>query len=147
MSKSNSFETELLLLIFNNTNIPNIGDVGGLRSSVTEGSLYISLNTADPGESGNASTSEAAYTGYARVGVTRNIAGWTITNNNVTNAADIIFGTATAGTPETVTHWTICKGSAGSSVILYSGSLSSSLIINNNIAPRIIAGALNVNED
>jgi hypothetical protein len=41
MSKSNTFETELLLLLFNNTNVPNIGDVGGLRSSVTEGSLLI----------------------------------------------------------------------------------------------------------
>jgi hypothetical protein len=147
MSKSNSFETELLLLLFNNTNIPNIGDVGGIRSSVTEGSLYIALHTADPGEGGTAATSEASYTGYARVGVTRNIAGWTISNNNVTNAADIVFGTATGGTPETVTHWSITKASSGTSVIVYKGALSSSLIINNNIAPRIIAGALNVNED
>jgi hypothetical protein len=147
MSKSNTFENELLLLIFNNSDIANIGDASGLQNSATAGSLYVALHTADPGEAGTASTSEAAYTGYARVAVARSGAGWTVTSNNVTNAADIVFGTASGGTPETLTHWSICKESAGSSVILYKGSLSSSLVVNNNIAPRIIAGALNVNED
>jgi hypothetical protein len=147
MSKSNTFENELLLLIFNNSDIANIGDASGLQNSATAGSLYVALHTADPGEAGTASTSEAAYTGYARVAVARSGSGWTVTSNNVTNAADIVFGTASGGTPETLTHWSICKESAGSSVILYKGSLSSSLVVNNNIAPRIIAGALNVNED
>jgi hypothetical protein len=147
MSKSNTFENELLLLIFNNSDIANIGDASGLQNSATAGSLYVALHTADPGEAGTASTSEAAYTGYARVAVARSGAGWTVTSNNVTNAADIVFGTASGGTPEALTHWSICKESAGSSVILYKGSLSSSLVVNNNIAPRIIAGALNVNED
>lgn len=147
MSKSNTFENELLLLIFNNSDIANIGDASGLQNSATAGSLYVALHTADPGEAGTASTSEAAYTGYARVAVARSGSGWTVTSNNVTNAADIVFGTASGGTPQTLTHWSICKESAGSSVILYKGSMSSSLVVNNNIAPRIIAGALNVNED
>lgn len=147
MSKSNTFENELLLLIFNNTDIANIGDAGGLQNSVTTGSLYVALHTADPGEAGTATTAEATYTGYARVGLARTGAGWTVTGNNVTNSVDIVFGTASGGTPETITHWSICKESSGASVILYKGSLSSSLVVNNNIAPRIIAGALNVNED
>jgi hypothetical protein len=147
MSKSNTFENELLLLIFNNTDIANIGDASGLQNSATAGSLYVALHTADPGEAGTAATSEAAYTGYARVAVARSGAGWTVTGNNVTNAADIVFGTASGGVPETLTHWSICKESAGASVILYKGALSSSLVVNLNIAPRIIAGALNVNED
>ncbi len=147
MSKSNTFENELLLHIFNNADIANIGDAAGLQNSATAGSLYVALHTADAGEAGTASPSEAAYTGYSRVAVARSGAGWTVTGNNVTNAADIVFGTASGGTPETLTHWSICKESAGASVILYKGSLSSSLVVNNNIAPRIIAGALNVNED
>jgi hypothetical protein len=146
MSKSNSFETELLLLLFNNADIANIGDAAGLQNSAVAGSLYVCLHTADPGEAGNATTSEAAYTGYARVAVARSGAGWTISGNNVTNAADIVFGTSSTG-PEIETHWSICKESSGASVILYKGALSSSLTVNNNIAPRIIAGALNVNED
>ncbi len=146
MSKSNTFENELLLLLFNNTDIANIGDASGLQNSATAGSLYVALHTADPGEAGNATTSEAAYTGYARVAVARSGAGWTVSSNNVTNAADIVFPTSSDG-PEVETHWSICKESSGASVILYKGALSASLTVNNLIAPRIIAGALDVNED
>lgn len=147
MSKSNTFETELLLHIFNNSDIPDIGDAAGLQNSVTAGSLYVALHIADPGESGTQATSETTYTGYSRVAIARSGAGWTVALNNVTNTIDIVFGTATAGTPQTVTHWSIGKESAGATDILYKGSLSSSLVINNNIAPRIVAGALNINED
>lgn len=148
MSKSNTFETELLRLIFNNVDIPNIGDAAGLQNSATAGNLYVCLHTADPGEAGNAATSEATYTGYARVAVARTSGGWTVTGNNVTNTADIVFGTATGGTfPEVLTHWSVCKEVSGPSVIIYKGSMSSALEVNLNIAPRIIAGALNINED
>lgn len=146
MSKSNTFETELLLLLFNNTDIANIGDAAGLQNSATAGSLYVALHTADPGESGTQATSEAGYTGYARVAVARSGAGWTISNNNVTNAADIVFGTSSTG-PEILTHWSVGKESSGATTILYKGALSASLTVNNLIAPRIIAGALDINED
>lgn len=146
MSKSNTFENELLLLIFNNTDIANIGDAAGLQNSATAGSLYVALHTADPGEAGNQSTSECAYTNYARVAVARTSGGWTISSNNVTNAADIVFPTSGSG-PEVATHWSVGKESSGSTTILYKGSLGASLEINNLIAPRLIAGALNINED
>jgi hypothetical protein len=41
MSKSNTFENDLLQLIFNNVDIADIGDAGGLQNSATAGSLYI----------------------------------------------------------------------------------------------------------
>jgi hypothetical protein len=71
MSASNAFETQLLQLIFNNTNAANIGDATGLRGSSTAGVFYIGLHTADPGEAGTQSTSETAYTSYARQSVVR----------------------------------------------------------------------------
>jgi hypothetical protein len=40
--------TDLLELIFCNTDAPNIGDATGLRGSSVAGSLYVSLHTADP---------------------------------------------------------------------------------------------------
>lgn len=40
MSKGNTFENDLLLLIFNNTDAALIGDATGLRGSSTAGSLY-----------------------------------------------------------------------------------------------------------
>ena len=65
MSKSNTFENDLLLLVFNNTDITLIGDAAGLQNSAAAGSLYVSLHTADPDEAGDQTTNETAYTDYA----------------------------------------------------------------------------------
>ena len=89
MSKTNAFENSLLLLIFNNTDIALIGDAAGLQNSATAGSLYFSLHTADPGEAGDQTTNEIAYTSYARTAVARSGAGWTVTANSVSPAATI----------------------------------------------------------
>ena len=75
MSLSNASENDLLLLYFNNTNVANMGDATGVRGSTVAGSLFVSLHTADPGETGTQSTSETSYTGYARVAVARSGAG------------------------------------------------------------------------
>ena len=53
MSKSNAFENSLLQLLFNNVDIANIGDAGGLQNSAVAGSFYLALHTADPGEAGD----------------------------------------------------------------------------------------------
>lgn len=55
---ANSF----LLLFFNNTDWAVVGDAAGLQNSAAAGSLYLSLHTATPGEAGNQSTNEIAYT-------------------------------------------------------------------------------------
>lgn len=146
MSKSNQFETDLLLLIFNNTNIANIGDATGLRGSSTAGSLYVALHTADPGEAGTATTNETAYTSYARVAVARSGAGWTVSGNAVSNAAAITFPACTGGS-STITHWSITDTSSGSSDILYKGAFAASLAVSSGITPNIPAGDLDITED
>ena len=146
MSKGNTFENDLLLLIFNNTNAADIGDATGLRGSSTAGSLYVSLHTGDPGEGGNQTTSECAYTSYARVAVARSGAGWTVTGNAVTNAALIQFPQCTGGS-ETATHFAIGVASSSTGKILYKGSLSASLAISSGIQPQFAAGELDGTED
>lgn len=146
MSKSNAFENELLLLIFNNTDIANIGDAAGLQNSAAAGSLFVALHTADPGEGGTQATSEATYTGYARVGVARSGAGWTVSGNGVTNAAAVTFGECTAGT-NTITHFSVGKETSGSTAILYSDALTAPLAVSALITPEFAAGALDITED
>lgn len=146
MSKSNTFENDLLLLIFNNTDIADIGDAGGLQNSATAGSLYVAFHTADPGEAGTAATSETAYTNYARQAVARSGAGWTVSGNSVTNAAQITFPECGA-TGATLTHFSITTASSGTSKILYSGALSTSLAVSELITPLFAIGALTVTED
>ena len=146
MSKGNTFENDLLKLIFNNTDIADIGDASGLQNSATEGSLYLALHTGDPGEAGNATTSECAYTSYARVAVARNAGGWTVSGNTASNTALAQFPECTGGS-ETITHVSITTASSGTSKILYSGALTSSRSVSSGIQPQFAASALTVTED
>lgn len=124
MSKGNTFENDLLKLIFNNVDIALIGDAAGIQNSATEGSLYVSLHTADPGEAGDQTTNEAAYTNYVRVAVARNAGGWTVSGNQVSNTAAVTF--AQCGlTGATITHFAVGTDSAGAGKILYKAPLGS----------------------
>lgn len=146
MSKSNAFENSLLQLLFNNVDIANIGDAGGIQNSATAGSLYLALHTADPGEAGDQTTNECAYGSYARVGVARTVGGWTVASNTASNTALAQFPECTSGS-ETITHVSIGVASAGASVILYSGALTASRSVSSGIQPQFAASGLTVTED
>ncbi len=146
MSKTNAFETALLTLYGNNTAHANIGDASGLQPSATAGSLYVSLHTGDPGETGTQTTSEAAYTSYARVAVARTTGGWTISGNNLSNTATVTFPAATGGS-ETITHFGVGTSSTGAGNLLWYGALGASLAVSSGITPSFAAGAQDINED
>lgn len=150
MSASNDFESDILALIFQNTNIANIGDATGVRGATTAGSLFVALHTADPGEAGNQSTNETSYTGYARQGVVRSAAGWTISGTNptqVANAANVDFPASTLGTP-LITHFSVGYQVSGATKIIVSGALNSPQTINLGATPnRFAIGALTATVD
>lgn len=146
MSATNAFETAVLTLYFNNSNHANVGDATGVRGSTAAGSFYISLHTADPGEAGTQTTSEATYTGYARVAVARSGAGFTISGNNASNAAPVTFGLCTAGT-STVTHFGIGSDVSGAGNLFFSGALTASLAVSAGIMPSFAIGELDTNAD
>lgn len=137
MSKSNTFENDLLLLIFNNTNCSLVGDATGLRGSSTAGSLYVGLHTSDPGEAGDQTTNEIAYTGYARVAVVRSGVGFTVSANSVSPAAAITFGAMTAGAGGTVTHWGVGASSSGAGKLLYSGTVTPNIVTSTGVTPEL----------
>lgn len=151
MSKSDSWENSLLLLLFNNTAVANIGDAGGLQPSAVAGSLFVALHTADPGEAGTQATSEATYTGYARQAVARSGAGWTVSGTaptQVVNAATITYPACTAG-GDSLTHFSVGKTVSGATAILYSGSLTGAPVVVStvNTPPSFAASALVITED
>ena len=146
MSKSNTWETDLLTLLFNNTAASSIGDGVGLRGSSTAGSLYISLHTSDPGEAGDQTTNETGYGAYTRIAVARSSGGWIISGNQVTNAATVTFPQCTSGS-STLSHFGIGTDSSGAGKLLYSGALNSNLSVSANIQPKFDAGLIIVNED
>ena len=138
MSKGNTFENDWLKLIFNATAIANIAD-NAATSPLTN--LYVSLHTADPGETGDQTTSETAYTGYARVAVARTTGGWTVTNNSVSPVANIDFGECTASPGSAITHAAIGTASSGTGKVLYKGALSASITMAVGVIPRIASGS------
>jgi hypothetical protein len=146
MSKSDLWELGIYKLVFQNLAMGTIGDAGGLLPSSTAGSLYISLHSADPGDSGSQTTSELAYTNYARVGVARGTATWTAAAGSVTNISAITFpACGTAG--GTATYFGVGGSLTGTGCLLYSGSLTASLAITNGITPSFGGSALTVTED
>jgi hypothetical protein len=146
MSATNAFETALLTLYFNNTDHANIGDAAGLQNSATAGSFYVSLHTGDPGEGGDQTTSEATYTDYARVAVARSGVGWTVSGNNVSNAAAITFPVASAGS-NTITHFGIGSDSSGAGNLFFKGVLGASRVVSAGITPSFATGELDVSAD
>jgi len=143
MSKGNTFENDLMKLFFQGTAIANLADNAATSPNTT---LHVSLHTADPGEAGAQNTSEASYTGYARVSVARTSGGWTVTNNSVTNAAAITFPQCTGGS-NTISHFAVGTGSSGAGKILYKGELTASLAVSNLIIPEFAAGTLTISEE
>jgi len=132
---SNAAETDLLNNWFKAIALP--------WNAITD--LFLSLHTADPGEAGSQTTSEATYTGYARIAVARGV-GWTVSGNSVTNAALAQFVACSAGS-NTITHVAIGTLTSGAGQILVSGALNASLAVSAGIQPQFSAGVLSLTAD
>ena len=146
MSFSNAFEGELLRLLLENEDILVLGDAGGLRGSVVPGSIYVALHTADPGETGDQTTSEATYTGYARKGVARNSTEWADVAGTSDNVNDIVFDPCT-GLSDIITHFSMGVASSGASLMLWYGAVTPNIAVSNGITPQIDAGDLDLSID
>lgn len=134
MGKGNTFSNDLLKLIFNATAIANLAQDG--VSPLTD--LGVSLHTGNPGASGNQTTSEAAYTSYARVAVARTTGGWTAASAQSTSpVANIDFPAATGGS-ETETYFAVGTDTASATgKILYSGTVTPNIVVSNGVTPRL----------
>jgi hypothetical protein len=143
MSKANTFENDLLNLIFRGTAIANIAD-NAATSPLTN--LYIAGHTADPGEADAQNTSEVAYTSYARVAVPRTTGGWSAASGgSISPAANIDFPVGSGGTG-TITHFTVGTASSGVGKVLYSGTVTPNIVTGNGIQPRLTT-ATTITED
>lgn len=139
-----TFSGDLLQLVFDGIGITNIA----LNASASPSTaLWYGLHTAQP--SSDAQTgSEAAYTGYARVSVNRSTATPSFTYTAASSAgagaklnptATITFPTA-SGSSEVDDHFSIGTSSACTGKILWSGSLSPTILVVNGVTPRLTTG-------
>jgi|ERR1035437_8112201 hypothetical protein len=136
MSKSITTDNDLVNYTFTNAAI-------SWRSNTT---LYIALHTASPLTTGDQTTNEATYIGYARFAVNRDALSWNVNLGTASNLVDIVFPQS-QGTNNTVTYVSIGVASSGASQILYFGALTAGGgLITNGITPQILFGNLIVAE-
>ena len=146
MSATDQFELDLLDLIFTNVDAPNIGDAGGLQNSAAAGSLQISLHTAALSDvTTDSTTSEAAYTSYAREVVGRTTSDWTVASGAVDNDNELAFVTATGGT-EDETYFGLTLMATGDYLQIW-GALDATLSVSSGITPTFAAQALAITLD
>lgn len=140
MTIGDSVENSILLLIFNATAWANYADNAGTTPQTNIG---MSLHTADPGDTGDATTSEIAYTSYTRVNVTRTSGGWTVSGTSPTKAspvANIDFPAGTGGSG-TATFFMGAKSNAtpptGAQIQLMAGTVTPNIVCGNGVTPRL----------
>jgi hypothetical protein len=133
MSISDTSETAIMSLIFQAVTWANYA----INASTSpETNIVCGLHTADPLDAGTMATSEATYTGYARVNVVRTSGGWTVTGNSVSPVAAINFPPGTAGSG-TVTNFSTGKSGGGAAPILFSGTVTPNIATGNGVTPSL----------
>jgi len=146
--KSNAFETQFLNHLFVNAAIANVGDATGLPAAATVGNFFMRLYTSAVVVDDATIGTEASYTGYVSGGVAipRTVAGFTVTGDNVKNAAVILFGLCTAGT-NTIRYAALWKNNSSSVVAdrLFWGT-TGDLIVSASIAPEFPALEFTITE-
>jgi len=102
VSYSNDLETKVMNHLF------------GLASWTAPSGLFVSLHTADPGETG---ASEVSGNGYARVSAGIGASNWTITAQTVTNDNALTFTGPTPAAWGTITHFGISDASVAGNFV------------------------------
>jgi hypothetical protein len=136
MSIAQVTEDSILNLIFNATAWTGYAQ----NHSSPDANVEVSLQTADPTDSGTMSSSETTYTSYLRVARTRSNAsgGWTASTTGSTSphTTNIDFPAGTGGSG-TVTFFSVGKSGGGAVAILWSGAVSPSIITGTGVTPRL----------
>lgn len=141
MSATNAFETAIRTYI-----MEGVSDATWTALAAAT-NFYISLHTASPGETGDQTSNEAAYTGYARVAVARGSSAWTTASGASTNDATITFGQCTASPGSDITHVGIGLSSTGAGTLLESHALDDAIVMQVGAVPAFAATALSLTCD
>jgi hypothetical protein len=126
---------DILKLFLQAVAIANLAD-NAAASPLTV--LYLSLHTASPSGAGQ-TTSEAAYTSYARKSIARasGAGGFTVsTNTGALTDALTSFVAATGGS-ETETHFGLGTASSGAGKLIVWGTVTPNIVVSNGVTPQL----------
>jgi hypothetical protein len=136
MSIADATESAILALIFNATAWANYADNA---AATPQTNIAVALHTADPGDAGNMSTSEIAYTSYARGSVARSSGGWTVSGTSPTQAAlaaALGFTPGTGGSG-TASFFSTGKTGGGATAILFTGTVTPNIVTGSGVTPQL----------
>lgn len=139
MSFTLAFRVAQLQLILNGTALANVWDNAAVSPIAN---IYLSAHTADPGISGNQTTNEIAYGGYARYANARSALGFVVdpTTGIATLAGTILLATPTSGAG-TISHIGLGRDAAGAGYLFGSGALDNAIIITVGVPPQLTTGS------
>lgn len=126
-------ENSILDLLFRAVAYANVADNAG-TSPLTD--IQFGLHTADPTDSGDQTSNEAAYGSYAREAVTRGAGFSAASGGSISPAANIDFTEATSGS-ETETHAHAGRASSSTGEIFMSGPISPNISVSTGVIPRL----------
>ena len=141
MSKSDTYENDLLKLLLNATAIANVADNTATAPTTA---LWAALHTADPADTGTQGTNEVSYTGYARTLTQRSTgtSGWTIASGAANPVSAITFPQATSTSTGTITYFSVgLSSSSTSGKIFYSGTVTPNINYGQNVTPSLTTGS------
>lgn len=137
MSIANGAENSILDLIFRATAWANMADNA---ASSPQTNIGVGLHTGDPGDGGDATTSEITYTSYTRVNVARSTGFSAASGGSTSPAASIDFPAGTGGSG-TATHAAFAKSNAspptGAQAIHFSGTVTPNIVTGSGVTPRL----------
>lgn len=139
MPVGSTFAADLEALLFTGTPIANLAD-NAATSPIT--TIEVALHTADP-RGGNQTTSETAYTSYARVAVSRTVSSYGGSSGVVDNDAAITFPACTGGT-STVTWVSLGTDHTGTGKVIIAGTLGANVTVSSGTTPMFQIGALTI---
>lgn len=132
-----TFANDLIKLIFLATAIANIADNAATSPNTN---IYLSTHTSSP-SGGNQTTSESAYTSYARVALLRSSSGFTASTNTMSLTALTSMPAATGGT-ETITHFQLGTAVSGTGKTIVWGTVTPNISVANGVTPQLTTATL-----
>jgi hypothetical protein len=104
--------------------------------------LWLSLHTADPGDTGNQATHEADYEGYERVPIGKGEAGWVLFGRTSVNRYTIRFPEVQRRYKPPLTHIGIGFFPVEPGKLLHAGPLDKPVDCRKHVQPSIAPGSL-----
>lgn len=135
--KSGGLNNQVLQLVF----------YGSTPAWLLNARVWVALHTGNLTDASSQTTSEATYTGYARVGVLKDTSHWTLNTGTqkVSNTLIVQFPTCSGGS-NTITYVSLGSDATGAGQVYYWGALDTSVSVTTGKTPRFEVGDLVIQE-